>query len=343
MDIFFYICLFIYGALMGSFGSVIIYRLKSGEGGITNGRSHCPKCNTMLNALDLVPIFSWILNKAKCGHCKEKVSAVYPILEMSTGFLFAFIGYFLIDPNLIFGLDGIEIYKLIFWLSIGFITILYTFYDILFLEIHEGIMLTGIIIILITIALQTIFPGFDIINILPEGLNRIDGISISISAIIISIIIIGMLYTIMLKELHEFIDITLIIASIGLLYLFKYLFDINLGQIAILNGVVGALAIYIFFYLQILVSRGAWMGGGDLRIAIMIGLILGISFSFAGLMLTYFVGSLIGVGFIVINRIKNKGKKFNTQIPFGPFLAIGFFLTVFYSNYISDFISIYFG
>jgi leader peptidase (prepilin peptidase)/N-methyltransferase len=38
----------------------------------------------MLNALDLIPVFSWILNKTKCKHCNEKVSAIYPLLELST-------------------------------------------------------------------------------------------------------------------------------------------------------------------------------------------------------------------------------------------------------------------
>jgi len=119
MDFFFYLCLFVYWALMGSFWSVIIYRLKSGEWWIANGRSHCPKCNTMLSALDLIPIFSWLINKAKCRHCKEKVSAIYPILEIVTWTLFTLIWYFLIDYNLIFSLNWIEIIKLIFWLSNG--------------------------------------------------------------------------------------------------------------------------------------------------------------------------------------------------------------------------------
>ncbi|MFK7780399.1 MAG: prepilin peptidase [Candidatus Gracilibacteria bacterium] len=339
MEYFFYFCLFIFGTLFGSFGSVIIYRLKSGEGGISSGRSHCPKCNTILKALDLLPIISWVVNKAKCRYCKEKVSSIYPLLELSTGILFYFIGYFLIDFNLISEINILEITKLLFWLSIGFITILYTFYDILFLEIHEGILLTGTGIILVGLGAQTLFQDIVLINVLPSG---IENLSIGISAIFITLIIIGILYIIMLKELHEIIDISLILLSIGILYLFKIQTGINLSDIAILNGLIGVLIIFLFFFTQIMISRGKWMGGGDLRIAIMIGLILGVSFSPPGLMLTYMAGSIIGTLFIIQNRIKNKGGNLNTQIPFGPFLAIGFFLTIFYSTEIGNIISIYF-
>lgn len=91
INIFFYLSLFAFGTLFGSFSSVIIYRLKSGEKGIMTGRSHCGSCNKTLKALDLVPIFSWLFRKGKCAYCEKKVSAIYPFLELSAGTLFALI------------------------------------------------------------------------------------------------------------------------------------------------------------------------------------------------------------------------------------------------------------
>lgn len=342
MDIFFYICLFIFGTLFWSFWSVVIYRLKSNEWWILNWRSHCLKCNKFLTTLDLIPIFSWLLSKAKCSNCKEKISAVYPILELCTWLLFAAIWYFLIDYNLIFSLNWIEITKLLFWLTIWFISILYTFYDLLFLEIHEWMMLSGIIIIFSIISIQTLIPWFNIIEVLPSWINDINNISLWIWSIITSTIIIFILYMIMIKWFHEIVDILLVSTSVLILYLFKKFTGINLSDIAILNWITWVLAIYIFFFAQIIVSKWAWMGWWDLRIAIMIWLILGISLSFAWLMLTYFVWSIIWIWFIIYNRIKNKWKKLNTQIPFWPFLAIWFFLTIFFNDKISDLMNIYF-
>lgn len=342
MNIFFYTTLFIYWTLMWSFWSVIIYRFKKQEKWILWWRSHCSNCNKILWVFDLIPILSWIKNKRKCSNCKQKISSIYPLLEISTWLLFTLIWYFLIDYNLIFSFDIIEIIKLLFWLSIWFISILYVFYDLLFLEIHEWIMLTWILIIFSIISLQTLFINFQIIDILPYWLNRIDGNFIWISAILLSIIIILSLYAIMLKEFHEIIDILIIIWIIISLYLFKIFTWVNLKDIAIINWTIWALSIYIFFFLQILISRWKWMWWWDLRIAIMIWLILWISFSFSWLMITYFIWSIVWIFFIIINKIKNKWKKLNTQIPFWPFLAIWFFITIFFSNNILNFISIYF-
>lgn len=84
MNLFFYTFLFTFGMLFGSFASVLVYRLKSGEGGIMAGRSHCPRCGHTLTALELIPLLSWILQKGKCKSCKAKISPIYPALELAT-------------------------------------------------------------------------------------------------------------------------------------------------------------------------------------------------------------------------------------------------------------------
>ncbi len=340
MNTFFYIFLFIFGSMFWSFSSVIIYRLKSWEWWIMWGRSHCSKCMKILKFLDLIPIFSWLKNKWKCNYCKEKISNIYPILEISTWILFSLVWYFLIDFNLIINWNFIEISKLFFWLFIVFITIIYSFYDILFFKINDSIMLYWIITILLVLWIQTLFPSINILNTIPAWINNL---SLWIYSILLSFIIIWLLYTIMLKELHEIVDIIILSISVLLIVWFKYLFDINLSNIAILNWVIWALWIFIFFFIQILISRGAWLGWWDLRIAIFIWLILWMWFSFSWTMITYLVWSIIWVSLIISSKIKNGLKtKFNTMIPFWPFLAIWFFITVFLQSEVSKLIEIYF-
>ncbi len=338
MEAFFYFCLFVFGTLFGSFWSVVIYRLKSWENGIMWWRSHCQSCNRLLKAVDLIPIVSWVLSKAKCINCKEKISSVYPLLELTTWLVFAFIWYFLIDFNALASFEMMEITKLFFWLSIWFITVLYSFYDILFLEIHEWILLTWIWLIILWLWAQTLFSDFNLISILPSW---VESISIWISAIVTTLVILWLLYTIMLKELSEIIDIILLSLSIGALYLFNMFTWINLEDIAILNGLIWVLIIFIFFYLQIVISRWAWLWWGDLRIAIMIWLILWVSYSFPGLMLTYLSGSIIWISFIIYTKLQNSKEWLNSAVPFWPFLAIWFLATIFYSEAISNMISQY--
>lgn len=336
MEYFFYLCLFIFWTLFWSFWSVLIYRLKSWESWILNWRSHCAKCNTSLKALDLIPIFSWLINKAKCKYCKDKISSIYPILEISTWILFILIWYFLIDFNLIVSFNIYEIIKLLFWLTIWFISILYTFYDILFLEIHEWMMLTWISLAIIWIIFQTII-WYDIISSLP-----LYHIPYFYSSIVLLIISIWALYIIMLNEFSEWIDTLILIWTWILIYAFNYFTWVSLIDSPILSPLLWVMIIFVFFFLQIVLSKWRALGWWDLRIAILIWLLLWYSFSIAWLMLTYLVWSIIWISILIYSKFKNKWKTVNTQVPFWPFLAIWFFLTIFLQNQIETFISIYF-
>ncbi|RKW21695.1 prepilin peptidase [Candidatus Gracilibacteria bacterium] len=334
METLFYIFLFIFGTLFGSFASVLIYRLKSGEKGIFLGRSHCKTCNRTLSALELIPIFSWLFSLGKCRGCKQKISIIYPLLEVSTGLVFMFVGVFLVDFEKIFLLNALEIGKLFFWIFVSFITILYIFYDLLFTEIHEGIMVVGIFTAFTGLFLNNFWK----INALVLGKQNLAFIEI-FSSLALGMLILGFLYIIMLKGLKEIYDAGILIFIGFLLFFYKTTFpETNFSENAILSGIIGAYAIFIFFFLQIVLSGGRALGGGDLRIGIMIGLILGINYSFIGIFLGYLVGSVIGIGILI--KSKKSGK--STEVPFGPFLGTGFFLTIFFSTSILEIIRNYF-
>ena len=87
MNTLIYIIVFTVGLLFGSFANVIIYRMPKEES-IVFPPSHCPNCNTRLGALDLVPVFSWLLLKGRCRYCQEKISPRYAVVEILCGILF---------------------------------------------------------------------------------------------------------------------------------------------------------------------------------------------------------------------------------------------------------------
>ena len=79
---------------MGSFLYVLIFRLDKKRGAFT-GRSECPKCSKQLKWHDLFPVISYLFLKGRCRYCKEKISPVYPVVEILTAF--SFLGFYLIQ------------------------------------------------------------------------------------------------------------------------------------------------------------------------------------------------------------------------------------------------------
>lgn len=77
------------GAVVGSFLTVLAYRLPRGEPGIVAGRSKCPTCDVQIAAYDNVPIVSWLLLRGRCRNCGQAISARYPLTELCTGLIFA--------------------------------------------------------------------------------------------------------------------------------------------------------------------------------------------------------------------------------------------------------------
>lgn len=80
---------FMLGAIFGSFFYVVAYRIPKGES-IVSPPSHCPNCNHRLTPLELIPIFSFLLQGGKCKSCKQKISIFYPLFEIVCGLLFGF-------------------------------------------------------------------------------------------------------------------------------------------------------------------------------------------------------------------------------------------------------------
>lgn len=85
------IALFILGTCIGSFLNVCIWRLPRHEN-ISEPPSHCPHCNTRLKPLDLIPLFSQLFLRGRCRYCGEPISWRYFGVEFCTGVLFALAG-----------------------------------------------------------------------------------------------------------------------------------------------------------------------------------------------------------------------------------------------------------
>lgn len=119
----------------------------------------------------------------------------------------------------------------------------------------------------------------------------------------------------------------LIILSLtyGLLSIFWPFLGIGLSLYSIYAILAGA----GFFWVLIVVSRGKWMGMGDVKLAFFMGLFLGWPNILVALALSFWIGTLVSLPLLLFRR-----KTIYSQIPFGPFLILGVFVAYFWGEQI---------
>jgi len=256
MGFLFPLLIFAFGAAIGSFLNVVIYRVPAALS-LLHPPSHCPTCQHPLRPYDNVPVFGWLWLKGRCRYCRAPISPRYPLIEALTGGLFfAAFGYF--------GLT---------WATVG------------------AWILLSWLICLAFIDLDTL----TLPNVLTQS---------------------GLLLGIGVQMLLVFSPdpLTWAGAASGVLT-------------AVLGAVLGIWMFEIIGLVGSLVSGNTVMGGGDGKLAAMLGAWLG----WQGMLLSSFLacalGAFIGGAAIALHITSRK-----TPIPFGPFLALGAVITLFWGD-----------
>lgn len=158
---------FIFGLVFGSFYNVCIYRIPRQEN-IAFPPSHCANCKRELKAYELIPVISYLALGGKCRGCKQKISFIYPLIELITGFIF-------LGMYINFGIS-INTFKYIILFSILLIEAVI---DIKTKEVYFSVSLVGFLF-------GIIFSIIEIIN----GKPIIEGVL----SILIPLIIVGIIY-----------------------------------------------------------------------------------------------------------------------------------------------------
>lgn len=138
MNCLYTIICFTFGIVLGSFYNVVGYRLPQGKS-LVKPRSECPKCHKKLKWYELIPVISFLIQRGKCNNCKCKISLFYPIIEITTGILFALDFY-------LFGFS----YKFIILLIVISLFNIVLVSDINFLIIPDEVTIVATILVIIT-------------------------------------------------------------------------------------------------------------------------------------------------------------------------------------------------
>jgi prepilin signal peptidase PulO-like enzyme (type II secretory pathway) len=114
------------------------------------------------------------------------------------------------------------------------------------------------------------------------------------------------------------------------LFVLGFLGSLALGM-PLTKLLIGALVGFGFFGAQMVLSKGRWVGGGDLHLGLVMGAVLGWPLVAISLWFAYVIGSVIA-GFLLLSG--RRGWK--SQIPFGTFLAASTVFTMIYGQRILD-------
>ena len=79
---------FVLGGVVGSFLNVVIYRLPLDLSINEPKRSFCPACKKQIPWHQNLPLFSWLVLRAKCAHCGSRIAFRYFAVELLTALLF---------------------------------------------------------------------------------------------------------------------------------------------------------------------------------------------------------------------------------------------------------------
>jgi len=252
------IFLVILGASVGSFLSVVIYRLEHKQKGAILGRSRCPHCKKTLGTYDLIPILNYILLRGKCRYCGEPISLNYFFLELSTALVFLLMFFrfpFIIEPgtNALYTVDWTAFLQFLFYTIDGTLLIAVFFYDLQYVKIPDVFMFPLIFLCLL---------GSLILN------------SADFPSLLIALLI-----------------------------------------------------ALVFFGSQFWLSKGEWLGEGDLYLGIAMAFLFGWKLFLVSVSLTYILGAVISAILLAARKLKAKSK-----IPFAPFMVFGAFATILYGQ-----------
>jgi len=160
-------------------------------------------------------------------------------------------------------------------------------------------------------------------------INFFDFTFFSILITIYYLLIISLLIVIFVYDLkHYLVPDEVIYPAIIIAFLYDfYLVVISGFQLFAFQYLLAGLIGGGFFLAMVLISKGKWMGVGDIKIGLLMGLFLGLSHLFTALFLAFLSGAIIS-GFLLLLKKKN----LKSEIPFGPFLTSATFVVLLWGD-----------
>jgi prepilin signal peptidase PulO-like enzyme (type II secretory pathway) len=127
---------------------------------------------------------------------------------------------------------------------------------------------------------------------------------------------------------HYIIPDKVLLPAIAITVVYDFFVPCSMFHVpCLINYFLAAIIASTFFLIIFLISKGRAMGFGDVKIAVLMGLLLGLPNVLVALFLAFFFGAIIGIILMVFKK-----KRLKSEIPFGPFLITGTFIALLWGN-----------
>ncbi len=147
-----------FGAIIGSFLNVCIYRIPRSQS-IMTPRSRCPNCGVPIAFYDNIPILSYLILRGSCRSCRSRISPKYPLVELLNAFAYMLLLYK-------FGMTFNALFYAIFFSMLLVISLI----DLDFRIIPDRLSLTGIVLgFLFSFFTTTVSPLQSLLGIVVGG------------------------------------------------------------------------------------------------------------------------------------------------------------------------------
>ncbi len=177
---------------------------------------------------------------------------------------------------------------------------------------------------LIELATASLMAGTTYVVTQGQGLSSLTD-SYAVIAWLRDLYIVGLLIVIFVYDLKYYLILDKVtLPAIVILLIINWYLGWPVLDMLLAAGLGGG-----FFGLQFVLSKGQWIGGGDLRLGVLMGIILSWPNILVGLFLAYIIGAVISLLLVAVKR-----KTAKSAVPFGTFLTIGTYLSMLFGSQI---------
>jgi leader peptidase (prepilin peptidase)/N-methyltransferase len=183
----------------------------------------------------------------------------------------------------------------------------------------------------ILFACVPVIAGFDL-TLFTQGV--LPSVSQWVVALYYMVVVFILLFIFAYDLRHKIIPDGAVFSLIGLSFIAQ--FFIHGGQFffalpSLLNFLAGPL-VALPFYLIWLLSRGEYIGFGDIKLFVAVGWLFGLYNAFSAVTLSFWIGALVSLVLLYVPAVARmcglKKVTRKTEIPFGPFIILGIFLVL---------------